>query len=915
MLPHCAAALRSATLRLRVSARWPSRGSDHVSAHLAGIGAPSPSRSMSSFSARRGEKKSSFSPSDQEEAFPVLHAASRSPASFSRTMPARCSPVGAESYLAPSLVSYPTSANQALTAKSSTTAMATNPSHMHSPWKSRPLWQMCDSWSPIPHLPTTHPPSISRKFHVHAKLLDQQNRQFSSRKTPPTPPSSLLKEHLRLHWPAYAAVAGCVTLGGWYFYTDPVPKGEGVRAFSSSAPVTFSVRRSSSQGGGYRVVTALAPDEVDTVLRAQERSTLVDRPVGACRVARFDTNSVASNSPCEDKRAEVIVERDWPTPGSSPTGAAGSEGSSSAVAGAGEKGDLCFFAVMDGHAGPATSTLLAQKLIPFVALELDKLFRQSAQYGTARSDTKSRRSSSWLSLGGIWGRGKSSSQTSTSSKPAEPSVTPHSLPQPTAVVSEANPELVERALRAAFVNLDKEICATPVELLHEYELSLAALPSASLPAGRVVSASSSAPAAEEDAVGTSETTGLKNRLFPRAPEPSSPGSATSLDARQKAAYAALRPAMHGSCALLTYIDSARGEVYVACAGDSRAVGGYWDDGTQSWTFEPLSVDQTGRNLEEVARMRSEHPVTESDQVIMRGRVLGGLEPTRAFGDAVYKWDRSLQERLYDAFVPGGVAGARRIPRLLRTPPYVTADPLVRVERLAPLQSGSPPDLVANGSKHGGKQLRFIVMATDGLWDMLANEEVGALVAGHLAGLRGDVRADTLMTQVLEGKSPSLIAENSQQSLVHPPAPSPGEERGVSVQSQQAEGKAPVPFSSPSSGSQGNPLAPAAKADQTFTFADGNLSTHLIRNALGGAHRDRVAGLLAIPSPESRRYRDDMTVNVILFHDESILSRTTSKYPHDGTKPISGSYGEQEDQNPSSPKATAATATADVQAKL
>jgi len=38
------------------------------------------------------------------------------------------------------------------------------------------------------------------------------------------------------------------------------------------------------------------------------------------------------------------------------------------------------------------------------------------------------------------------------------------------------------------------------------------------------------------------------------------------------------------------------------------------------------------------RMRSEHPASERDQVIRRGRVFGGLQPTRAFGDAVYKWN-------------------------------------------------------------------------------------------------------------------------------------------------------------------------------------------------------------------------------------------------------------------------------------
>lgn len=45
-------------------------------------------------------------------------------------------------------------------------------------------------------------------------------------------------------------------------------------------------------------------------------------------------------------------------------------------------------------------------------------------------------------------------------------------------------------------------------------------------------------------------------------------------------------------------------------------------------------------------MQSEHPPEESQAVIQRGRVLGGLEPTRAFGDARYKWSREVQER-YD----------------------------------------------------------------------------------------------------------------------------------------------------------------------------------------------------------------------------------------------------------------------------
>lgn len=42
-------------------------------------------------------------------------------------------------------------------------------------------------------------------------------------------------------------------------------------------------------------------------------------------------------------------------------------------------------------------------------------------------------------------------------------------------------------------------------------------------------------------------------------------------------------------------------------------------------------------------MRAEHPKEEENDVIRNGRVLGGLEPSRAFGDARYKWSRVVQE--------------------------------------------------------------------------------------------------------------------------------------------------------------------------------------------------------------------------------------------------------------------------------
>lgn len=49
-------------------------------------------------------------------------------------------------------------------------------------------------------------------------------------------------------------------------------------------------------------------------------------------------------------------------------------------------------------------------------------------------------------------------------------------------------------------------------------------------------------------------------------------------------------------------------------------------------------------------MQSEHPADEASFVIQRGRVLGGLEPTRAFGDARYKWPKDVGEKCAHATV-------------------------------------------------------------------------------------------------------------------------------------------------------------------------------------------------------------------------------------------------------------------------
>ena len=121
-------------------------------------------------------------------------------------------------------------------------------------------------------------------------------------------------------------------------------------------------------------------------------------------------------------------------------------------------------------------------------------------------------------------------------------------------------------------------------------------------------------------------------------------------------------------------------MYVACTGDCRAVAGVWEpssdgSGNGIWRVDVLSDDQTGRNPSELKRyvsfivrscymqasidgkntlifikinmafdnrLQAEHP-RETETVVQRGRILGGLEPSMAFGDARYKWPLKVQQ--------------------------------------------------------------------------------------------------------------------------------------------------------------------------------------------------------------------------------------------------------------------------------
>ena len=265
----------------------------------------------------------------------------------------------------------------------------------------------------------------------------------------------------------------------------------------------------------------------------------------------------------------------------------------------------------------------------------------------------------------------------------------------------------------------------------------------------------------------------------------------------------LAPALSGSCALLSFYDSGSKLLRVACTGDSRAVLGR-RGASGKWIATPLSEDQTGGTPSEVARLRKEHPGEEN--VVRNGRILGGLEPSRAFGDSSYKWSKETQERIKLNFF------GRTPSHLLRTPPYVTAEPVVTTTKVEP-EKGD-----------------FVVMATDGLWEMLTNEEVVGLVG-----------------QWLESQAKGS-ASNSSSWL----------KSWVS----NADTKLPIERNDQIDGTKkGGQRAPVRQSqwqvkssDNRFVVEDKNAATHLVRNALGGRDRDMVCALLTLPSPNSRRYR-------------------------------------------------------------
>jgi len=363
---------------------------------------------------------------------------------------------------------------------------------------------------------------------------------------------------------------------------------------------------------GTKTLALLSPAETNLRLSENQASFAVSRRGNP--VLRYDTNHLASNSPIEDDSCCVILEREN-------TSGGGNSATSTSTSAKSVKGDLVFWGVFgeftfplispsmgeliaegctDGHSGWQTSRLLSSSLVSYVARELDAVFRSSSDYSSLLPDSSkpAASSSSKPSIWSLFGGGSSNSSS------------------PNLELDTHDP-ILHAAIKNAFNKMDQEIVNAPIRLLEKAQKE-----------GKLEQLSSSK-------------------------------QAGGFGIEQSEALNTLLPALSGSCALLAFLDAGRNKLHVACTGDSRAVMGVWvpsppsTDGKQpggKWKVEALSEDQTGRNPKEVKRIQAEHPEDEANTVISRGRVLGGLEPTRAFGDARYKWKPGTQKELANALV-------------------------------------------------------------------------------------------------------------------------------------------------------------------------------------------------------------------------------------------------------------------------
>ncbi|KAI1463323.1 protein serine/threonine phosphatase 2C [Daldinia caldariorum] len=258
----------------------------------------------------------------------------------------------------------------------------------------------------------------------------------------------------------------------------------------------------------------------------------------------------------------------------------------------------------------------------------------------------------------------------------------------------------------------------------------------------------------------------------------------------------LEIAYAGSCALLALLDPRSRKLTVASTGDCRAVlGQKTADG--KWTATDLTTDCTGATPSEIARIQAQFP--DEPEVVKGGRVWG-MQPSRTFGDGMWKWPAALKDTLRNYYNGLSLPSAARY-GAYKEGPYLTAEPLVSTSKIP--ESGGPS---------------FLILATDGLWDAMTSEQAVDLV-GRWVEWQAQAQGQGKPVRPKSSNFGEVILGRKQQCKFE---------------------------------------------EEKLTLEDHNAAVHLIRNGLGGGDERMVQGALTFRYPNSRDIRDDITVQVVFF---------------------------------------------------
>jgi pyruvate dehydrogenase phosphatase len=267
---------------------------------------------------------------------------------------------------------------------------------------------------------------------------------------------------------------------------------------------------------------------------------------------------------------------------------------------------------------------------------------------------------------------------------------------------------------------------------------------------------------------------------------------------------AVELATSGSCAIVGMYDHASSKLRVACTGDSRAVLGTRNEAGKGWIAVAMSEDQTGFNKAEIDRVNAEHP-GESPISPETGRTLG-IAVTRAFGDHLWKWPIDMIKIAAERF-----DGWKPRPEY-HTPPYLTVRPEIKHRTV--------------------KDQDFLILASDGFWDHVSNEDAVALVRAWI-----DARPKK---DWISRISMPETAETSETTEQEPLMDTPWRWRF-----QQ----------------------------KYTTVRDDNAAVHLIRNAFGGNQTAHFEVIMTPDAPQARSFRDDTSVIVVFFDNTTRDTRT------------------------------------------